>query len=186
MVPNSSVQVMATPSQHFSGRTPKMRNATLWSSFVVRSERHCVFFSGDTGLTSEYRTIRERIGPFDLAMLEIGAWDRAWGDMHLGPDNAIKALAHLDAKTFLPIHWGTFRLAMHPWDQPAEVLYEKASKNSARFLMPKLGAPVEPEHASGAVEPWWRSVDRGLTPQVQPISEPAERALPQILPWPID
>ena len=126
----SGVRVTAAPSQHFSGRTFKTRNATLWSSFVVRSERHCVFFSGDTGLTTEYQDIRERLGPFDLAMLEVGAWDPAWGDMHLGPENALKAVALLDAETFLPIHWGTFRLAMHPWDQPAEVLYEQGSKDS--------------------------------------------------------
>src|SRR5262245_23508652 len=66
----AGVRVTAAPSQHFSGRTFKTRNATLWSSFVVRSDSHCVFFSGDTGLTTEYQDIRQRLGPFDLAMLE--------------------------------------------------------------------------------------------------------------------
>jgi L-ascorbate metabolism protein UlaG (beta-lactamase superfamily) len=186
VLPTSSVRVTAAPSQHFSGRTLKTRNATLWSSFVVRSERHCVFFSGDTGLTNEYRDIRERLGPFDLAMLEVGAWDPAWGDMHLGPQNALEAVALLDAETFLPIHWGTFRLAMHPWDQPAEVLYEQGSKIRARLVMPELGEPVEPGLASGHVEPWWRSVDRvdGLEPPVG--SESTEGKLPHGMPWPID
>jgi len=87
--------VTAAPSQHFSGRTPKARSATLWSSFVVRSEPRCVFFSGDTGLTPEYERVRTRLGPFDLVMLEIGAWDPAWDDMHLGPRNALKAAALL-------------------------------------------------------------------------------------------
>jgi len=185
-LPTGGVRVTAAPSQHFSGRTPKTRNATLWSSFVVRSERHGVFFSGDTGLTTEYQDIRERLGPFDLAMLEVGAWDPAWGDMHLGPQNALKAVALLDAEAFLPIHWGTFRLAMHPWDQPAEVLYELGSKSRARLVMPKLGEPLEPGLASGPVEPWWRSVDRvdGLE---QPVgSESTEGKLPQTMPWPID
>ena len=176
----------AAPSQHFSGRTTKTRNATLWSSLVVRSERHCVFFSGDTGLTTEYRDIRERLGPFDLAMLEVGAWNAAWGDMHLGPENALEAVALLDARVFLPIHWGTFRLAMHEWDQPAEVLYERSSKSRARLVMPRLGEAIEPARASGLLEPWWRSVDRarGIA---QPVdSESSQGKLPQALPWPID
>lgn len=185
-VPGSDVQVTAAPSQHFSGRTPKTRNATLWSSLVVRSGQHGVFFSGDTGLTTEYRDIRERLGPFDLAMLEIGAWDPAWGDMHLGPENALKAVTHLRADVFLPIHWGTFRLAMHAWDQPAEVLYEQGPKNRTRLVMPRLGEPVEPARASGLVEPWWRSVDRvgGIEQPRGP--EPTKGPLPQTSPWPID
>jgi L-ascorbate metabolism protein UlaG (beta-lactamase superfamily) len=184
-LPTGGVRLSAGPSQHFSGRTPKSRNATLWSSFVIRSERHCVFFSGDTGLTAEYRDIRERLGPFNLAMLEVGAWDPAWGDMHLGPDNALKAVAMLEAATFLPIHWGTFRLAMHPWDQPAEVLFERGTSSRTRLLMPKLGEPIEPELSSGAVEPWWRSVDRlPGAEQVAPSSK--ESILSSAMPWPID
>jgi L-ascorbate metabolism protein UlaG (beta-lactamase superfamily) len=185
-LPAGDVQVVAAPSQHFSGRTPKTRNATLWSSFVVRSERHSVFFSGDTGLTTEYRDIRERLGPFDLAMLEIGAWNPAWGDMHLGPENALKALSLLDAEAFLPIHWGTFRLAMHPWDQPAEVLYAQGSKSRARLVMPRLGEPIEPARASGTVEPWWRSVDRVPALGETITADSKEGALPQSVPWPID
>ncbi len=83
-VPGTGLSITAAPSQHFSGRGLKDRNATLWSSMVVRSERHAVFFSGDTGLTTEYATIRERLGPFDLVMLEVGAFHPAWGDIHLG------------------------------------------------------------------------------------------------------
>src|SRR3989440_3301335 len=80
-LPGSDLVVTAAPSQHFSGRGLKDRNATLWSSLVVRSSRHAVFFSGDTGLTTEYGTIRERLGPFDLAMLEVGAFHPSWGDI---------------------------------------------------------------------------------------------------------
>ncbi|MGE5130918.1 MAG: MBL fold metallo-hydrolase, partial [Sphingomonadaceae bacterium] len=83
--------VTAAPSQHFSGRGLRDRNATLWSSMVLRSERHAVFFSGDTGLTTEYDDIRKRLGPFDLVMLEVGAFHPAWGHIHLGPENALEA-----------------------------------------------------------------------------------------------
>jgi L-ascorbate metabolism protein UlaG (beta-lactamase superfamily) len=182
----SGLHVTAAPSQHFSGRTPGTRNATLWSSFVVRSDRHALFFSGDTGLTTEYRDIRARLGPFDLAMLEIGAWNPAWGDMHLGPENALEAVALLDAEVFLPIHWGTFRLAMHAWDQPAERLYERGPINRTRLAMPKLGEPVEPGRVSGAVEPWWRGVDRAAVAASAAASDAAARSLSRSLPWPID
>ena len=90
-----------------------------------------MFFSGDTGLTTEYEAIRERLGPFDLVMLEVGGLHPSWGDMHLGPENALKALSLLGGGAFLPIHWGTFSLAMHAWDQPAEVLLERIERRRA-------------------------------------------------------
>ena len=91
-LPDADLTITATPSQHFSGRGLKDRNTTLWSSLVIRSRRHSVFFSGDTGLTTEYAAIRERLGPFDLVMLEVGAFHPSWGHIHLGPENALKAL----------------------------------------------------------------------------------------------
>jgi L-ascorbate metabolism protein UlaG (beta-lactamase superfamily) len=182
-LPTAGVRVTAAPSQHFSGRTMKTRNATLWSSFVVRSERHGVFFSGDTGLTTEYEEIRARLGPFDLVMLEIGAWNAAWGDMHLGPENALKAFALLGGGAFLPVHWGTFALAMHAWDQPAELLLELGPRTGAQLLMPRLGEPVEPALASGRVDPWWRNVD-----SAGQITGPESNGgqLPTMMPWPVD
>ena len=90
-LPRADLTVTAAPSQHFSGRGLRTRNSTLWSSMVLRSRRHSVFFSGDTGLTTEYATIRERLGPFDLVMLEVGAFHPAWGHIHLGPENALEA-----------------------------------------------------------------------------------------------
>jgi L-ascorbate metabolism protein UlaG (beta-lactamase superfamily) len=180
-LPNAQLSVTAAPSQHFSGRGLNDRNATLWSSMIVRSPRHSVFFSGDTGLTTEYRTIRERLGPFDLVMLEVGAFHPAWGDIHLGPQNALEAFTLLGGGTFLPIHWGTFSLAMHAWDQPAEVLIEQAPKTGARLLMPRLGEAVEPVRDI-RVDPWWRAVDNVVRP---PQPETTE-SLPSAMPWPID
>jgi L-ascorbate metabolism protein UlaG (beta-lactamase superfamily) len=182
-LPNTGLTVTAAPSQHFSGRGLKDGNATLWSSLVIRSQRHAVFFSGDTGLTTEYQTIRQRLGPFDLVMLEVGAFHPAWGDIHLGPRNALEALALLGGGPFLPIHWGTFSLAMHPWDQPAETLLELGAKRDAQLVMPRLGEPVEPAHAE-AVEPWWRAADR-IVPAPEADTSAAV-SLPRTMPWPID
>ena len=187
-LPGTGLTVTAAPSQHFSGRGLNDRNATLWSSLVLRSPRHAVFFSGDTGLTTEYQSIRERLGPFDLVMLEVGAFHPAWGDIHLGPKNAMEALRLLGGGPFLPIHWGTFNLAMHAWDDPAETLLGLAPAMGAQLLMPRLGEPVEPAHAE-QVKPWWRAVDCGaLRPRSQHPEAPAPAAdgLPKEMPWPID
>ncbi len=181
--PDTGLTVTAAPSQHFSGRGLKGRNTTLWSSFVLRSERHAVFFSGDTGLTTEYRTIGERLGPFDLVMLEVGAWLPAWGDIHLGPENALEALALLGGGAFLPVHWGTFALAMHAWDEPAEALLKLAPKAGVHLLMPRLGEAVEPAYAEEA-KPWWRAVD---TRALKPEPDAAEAVtVPKAMSWPID
>lgn len=151
-----ALRLTAAPSQHFSGRGLGDRNATLWSAFAVTTDRHRLFFSGDTGLTEEYAEIRARLGPFDLTMLEVGAWHPAWGDIHLGPKNALEAHRLLGGGTLLPVHWGTFNLAIHAWDEPAETLLELATAHRTRLVMPRLGQAFEPRHVDD-VEPWWRN-----------------------------
>ncbi|MCX5745970.1 MAG: MBL fold metallo-hydrolase, partial [Proteobacteria bacterium] len=148
----------ATPSQHFSGRLDSARNSTLWSSWVIETARRKVFFSGDTGLTPEFRAIAERFGRFDLTMLEIGAWHPAWGSIHLGPENALTAFEMLGGGTLMPVHWSTFDLGLHPWAQPAETLVERAAARGARIVTPRIGRPFEPELLDGP-SPWWRDVD---------------------------
>lgn len=189
-LPGADLTIHAAPSQHFSGRTLKDRNATLWSSLVIESARHRVFFSGDTGLTTEYARIRERFGPFDLVMLEVGAFHPTWGDIHLGPENALKALDLLGGGAFLPVHWGTFSLALHDWDEPAETLLTAAPAHGAQLLMPRLGEPVEPARGPVAA-PWWRSVG-GVEPAAQPAPATRDEPAPQQadpahpLAWPLD
>jgi L-ascorbate metabolism protein UlaG (beta-lactamase superfamily) len=175
-------QVSAAPSQHFSGRGPGMKNTTAWSSFVLRGERHGFFFSGDTGLTTEYASIQQRLGPFDLVALEVGAFHPAWGDIHLGPENALKAFELLGGRRFLPVHWGTFNLAMHDWDEPAEELLRLAPH--APLLMPQLGEAVEPSRAGG-VAPWWRKAGTELAAG-QPAAREPELDPNAPIAWPLD
>jgi L-ascorbate metabolism protein UlaG (beta-lactamase superfamily) len=176
-LPGAELAVTAAPSQHFSGRGLKDRNATAWSSFVIASPRHKVFFSGDTGLTTEYTAIRERLGPFDLVLLEVGAYHPSWGDIHLGPDNALAALALLGGGAFLPVHWGTFSLALHAWDQPAETLLTLAPQQGVQLLMPRLGEALEPVQGE-SVTPWWRGIDTA--------AEMVPMTAPKSMPWPAD
>ena len=154
---NGTMTLTATPAQHFSGRGLRDRNQTLWSSWVLATENRKLFFSADTGLTDDLATIGERFGPFDLTMLEIGASHPAWGDIHLGPMNAVKAFEMLGGGPLLPIHWGTFDLALHSWKEPAETLFGLAEKAGVRIVTPPIGRPIEPDQ-SGPATPWWRDV----------------------------
>ena len=182
-IAGTGLTVTAAPSQHFSGRGLKDRNLTLWSSLVVAGERHKVFFSGDTGLTTEYAAIRERLGPFDLTMLEVGAFHPSWGDIHLGPENALEAHRLLGGGVLLPVHWGTFALSTHAWDQPVETLLDQADPARSHLLLPKLGEPVEPAERRPA-SPWWRSAGtHGASPPA-PEADVAEGVDP--LAWPED
>jgi L-ascorbate metabolism protein UlaG (beta-lactamase superfamily) len=166
------LRITAAPSQHFSGRGLGDRNTTAWSSLVIASGQRQVFFSGDTGLTPEYAEIAARFGRFDLVMLEVGAFHPAWGDIHLGPDNALEAWRLLGGGPLLPVHWGTFKLALHAWDEPAEVLLARAPRLDVPLVMPRLGAPVEPSRFE-RIDPWWRSLEpaaateRALDPGLQ-------------------
>lgn len=165
------LRITATPSQHFSGRGPRDRNRTLWASWVIQSERRKVFFSGDTGLTPELADVGRAHGPFDLVMLEIGAYHPAWGTVHLGPANALTAFELLGGGTLLPVHWGTFNLAFHAWDDPAETLLALAAERHARILTPRVGAPFEPTQLDGA-QPWWRDVLGAGEPVIAPAAAP--------------
>ena len=151
------VRITAAPAQHFSGRGARDRNKTLWASWVIQSERRKVFFSGDTGLTKQYEAVGRAHAPFDLVMLEVGAFHPAWGGIHLGPANALEAFAMLGGGTLLPVHWGTFNLALHAWDEPAETLLALATERRVRIVTPRLGSAFEPEEVEKPV-PWWREV----------------------------
>ncbi|HEX6245702.1 MAG TPA: MBL fold metallo-hydrolase [Polyangiales bacterium] len=182
----AGLRVTATPSQHFSGRGLGA-NHTSWTSFAVHGPRHSFFFSGDTGLTTEFQDVRKRLGAFDLVMLEVGAFHPSWGDIHLGPDNALTALEWLGGGAFLPVHWGTFDLGLHPWDEPAEQLLTAAPRRDVQLLMPRLGEAIEPAHAQQLVPAaWWRTIS--ALEGREHAQQPHEPEAPQTasLPFPID
>ncbi len=161
-VPGTDVQLVATPSQHFSGRALHDRDRTLWSSWVIRGPAHRAFFSGDSGLAPEFPEIGARHGPFDVIALEVGAFHPSWGGIHLGPDQALVAHGQLGGGQLLPIHWATFNLALHGWSEPLERLWDEAARLGVPLLTPRVGAPIEPL-APPPQEAWWR------TPMQRPL-----------------
>lgn len=141
--PARNLQITATPARHFSGRGLWNRNETLWSSFVIRGGQHNIFFGADSGIFPGFKQIGDVYGPFDLTMLEIGAYGADWPDIHMGPANAAQAHLALKGKLLLPIHWGLFNLAFHPWREPVEWLMREAEQNDIRLLLPRPGMPTE-------------------------------------------
>ena len=146
----------ATPARHFSGRGLFDRNHTLWASWAVKGPVHTVFHSGDTGPFDGFGAIGLQHGPFDLTLIKIGAYDNAWPDIHLNPEQAVLAHAQLRGRVLLPIHWGTFNLAFHRWDEPADRIV--AAATGTILVMPKPGESIEPLKPP-TVNAWWRGVN---------------------------
>jgi L-ascorbate metabolism protein UlaG (beta-lactamase superfamily) len=147
--------LVCTPARHFSGRLFS-RNTTLWASWVIAGPRHRAFFGGDTGYTKSFAEIGVDHGPFDLTLLPIGAYHPAWPDIHMNPEEAVRAhldVAEADSGLLVPIHWATFRLAPHPWAEPVERLLRAADPAGVHVVVPKPGQRVDPETS---VDPWWQ------------------------------
>lgn len=151
------VQFTATPAQHFSGRSLFDGNSTLWASWVIVDDDLRVFFSGDTGYFDGFKTIGERLGPFDVTMIETGAYDPQWPYVHMQPDETVQAHIDLRGRWLVPIHNGTFDLAMHRWQEPFERVVGLAAARGVALSTPRMGERVEMA-APHRGERWWREV----------------------------
>ncbi|MGZ8817932.1 MAG: MBL fold metallo-hydrolase, partial [Mycobacterium sp.] len=139
--------LVCTPARHFSGRF-LTRNTTLWSSWALIGPSHRAFFGGDTGYSKSFGDIGAEHGPFDLTLMPVGAYHSGWPDIHMNPEDAVRAHRDVtDAGLLVPIHWGTFRLAPHPWSEPVERLVEAAEADGVLIAVPKPGERVQPDAA---------------------------------------
>jgi L-ascorbate metabolism protein UlaG (beta-lactamase superfamily) len=151
------IEITAVPSRHFSGRGLFNRFEALWSAFVLKGAKHTVYFCADSGWLEGFAEIGATYGPFDLTMLEIGAFDVLWDAIHLGPDGAARAFEALGGKgLMMPIHWGLFDLALHAWRQPMERMLELAGERGIELWAPAPGAPTEVVAGVGLRSDWWR------------------------------
>ncbi|MER8004469.1 MBL fold metallo-hydrolase [Streptomyces sp. NPDC094149] len=152
----------ATPARHFCGRGMRNTQHTLWASWSVAGDEHRVYHSGDTGYFDGFRDIGAEYGPFDATMIQIGAYSDFWPDIHMTPEEGMRA--HLDLQggrphgVMLPIHWATFNLAPHPWAEPGEGTIEAAHATGSRIALPRPGEPFEPTAETVPSDPWWRRV----------------------------
>ncbi|GAB3934199.1 MBL fold metallo-hydrolase [Mucilaginibacter myungsuensis] len=151
---DNQIVITATPSRHFSGRGMFNRNETLWSSFVIKGPQHNIFFGADSGYFDVFKDIGNIFGPFDLTMLEIGAYGQYWADIHMGPDHASNAHLDLKGKVMMPIHWGTFNLAPHAWYEPIERLVKFAEQKNIDLFVPSPGLPTDVQ--ANYNSNWWK------------------------------
>jgi len=148
------VEVTALPARHFSGRSVFKRCETLWASFRLAGPQHGVYYGADSGEWEGFREIGERFGPFDLAMLEIGAYDPLWAEIHMGPEGAVRSFRALGNHGLLmPIHWGLFDLALHHWRQPIEKIWPV---EGLKLWSPTPGVPSEVIAGEELRSEWWR------------------------------
>jgi L-ascorbate metabolism protein UlaG (beta-lactamase superfamily) len=148
----------AVPARHASGRMLFLDDGSkLWAGYAFVGANHRVYYSGDTGLCPALRTIGERLGPFDLTMIEVGQYDQAWPDWHLGPEQAVEAHRRVRGSVMLPVHWGLFALAAHPWTEPIERALVAGQEAGAVVVTPRPGQSVEPTVESPH-ERWWPDV----------------------------
>jgi L-ascorbate metabolism protein UlaG (beta-lactamase superfamily) len=154
---DESLKITALPSRHFSGRSMFNRFGTLWSSFALKGPEHNVYYGADSGWWPGFAEIGAEYGPFDLTMLEIGAYNEMWKDIHMGPEGAARAFEDMGASGLLmPIHWGLFDLALHGWRQPIEQMLEIAREKGIALWVPKPGSPTEMVKGEEHRAEWWR------------------------------
>jgi len=149
-----NVELVSTPAQHFSGRGFFDGAETLWTSWVIRTPQHSVFFSGDTGYFDGFKKIGGRYGPFDFTFLECGGYDDSWRSMHMMPDDTLKAFNDLKGKILVPIHNGTFDMAFHPWYEPMENIMKLSKEEKIQTLFPFMGQIVDINNVPKSVR-WW-------------------------------
>ncbi|HLA63928.1 MAG TPA: MBL fold metallo-hydrolase [Rhodothermales bacterium] len=151
------VRLVATPARHFSGRSLVGRDGTLWAGWAFIGARRRAYFSGDSAMTPQFAEVGDRLGPFEVAMVEVGAYDAAWSDVHMGPEQAVEAFQMARGGLLVPVHWGTFNLAFHGWTEPIERLLVAAERAGVTVAVPRPGGSVEPD-APPALERWWPQV----------------------------
>lgn len=149
------IEFICTPAQHFSGRGLGDKGNTLWSSWVINTKTEKIFFSGDSGYGSHFTEIGNKYGPFDFAMMECGQYNELWKEIHMMPEETAQASLDVKAKLMMPIHWGAFKLAMHPWAEPVERVSVKAKELGIKLVTPKIGEPIYLNGSEPTSNEWW-------------------------------
>lgn len=155
LAPGFSITI--TPARHFSGRS-FTRNKALWVSFVLQTPAHKIYIGGDSGYDEHFKTIGAQHGPFDLAILECGQYDKSWKYIHMLPEEVVQAATDLSAKKLLAVHWGKFSLGNHPWDEPVERVYKAAQEKQMILLTPMIGEKVNIDEREQIFSAWWRNI----------------------------
>jgi L-ascorbate metabolism protein UlaG (beta-lactamase superfamily) len=150
------IEFVATAARHFSGRG-FTRDTTLWTSWVIKGPTRKVFYSGDTGYFPGFAEIGERHGPFDVSLVQIGAYGDAWPDIHMVPEDGVATHVDVRGGLLIPVHWATFNLALHDWAEPADRAWREAKARDVKLAVPRPGERVDVDNPP-AVDGWWQQI----------------------------
>lgn len=156
IIPDKGFIVSAMPARHFSGRTLK-RNTSLWCSFVLQTPDLKIFIGGDSGYGNHFSEIGKTFGPFDLAILENGQYNKSWPYIHMMPEEVLKAAENLQTKKLLPVHHSKFALSLHPWDEPLRKITSLPSHN-LQLCTPMIGEKLLLNKDFQVNNKWWEDV----------------------------
>ena len=148
--------VNTAPARHFSGRGFK-RNQSLWMSFIFQTPTMKIFIGGDSGYDTHFAEIGDKFGPFDLAILENGQYDKNWKYIHMMPEEVVQAAQDLKAKSLLPVHWSKFSLSIHSWDEPMIRIFKEARYKGVELLHPMIGEPIYLNDSIQSTA-WWEGL----------------------------
>jgi L-ascorbate metabolism protein UlaG (beta-lactamase superfamily) len=148
------LEITAVEGIHFSGRGVFDRNRTLWASYIVRAGGKNIFWSGDTGYGEHFARFKREYGPFDLAVIEIDGWNEGWRRSHMFPPESARAASDLGAEQVLPVHWGVFDLALHPWHESIDMFLKEAENRTFKTLTPQMGEKIVPGETP--TRRWWQ------------------------------
>lgn len=152
----AGLRLTATPAQHFSGRG-LVRNNTLWASWVIAGPARKVFYTGDSGYFGGFAEIGAEHGPFDATLIQVGAYNASWPDIHMTPEEGVATHRDVRGGLMIPVHWATFNLALHPWSEPADRARAEAKAQAVDLAVPKPGQRIDVDDP-GEVEAWWEAV----------------------------
>jgi L-ascorbate metabolism protein UlaG (beta-lactamase superfamily) len=153
----AGVELIATAARHFSGRLKPGGNGTLWASWILAGKDRKVFYTGDSGYFDGYKDIGAEHGPFDVTLIQVGAYSPYWPDIHMTPEEGIATHQAVRGGLMVPVHWGTFNLAMHSWAEPVERVLADADKNDVRMAVPRPGQLLDVSEP-GSPDGWWRAI----------------------------
>ncbi len=151
------VRLICTPARHFSGRSLFDLNRTLWSSWAIIGTNYRVFSSGDTGYSNHFQEIGHRFGPFELTLMKVGGYNPYWSDIHLNPEQAIEAHLDLKGQRLLPVHWSSYDLSLHDWDEPIKRTMKAARQKNIDLITPHIGEIVDKD-LPFASSSWWERI----------------------------
>jgi len=150
------LEFVATAARHFSGRGLE-RDGTLWTSWVIKGPNRKVFYSGDTGYFDNFAAVGAEHGPFDVSLVQIGAYNESWPDIHMTPEDGVATSVDVQAGLMIPVHWATFNLALHDWAEPADRTWAEAKARDVKLAIPRPGERVDVDNPP-VVDGWWQQI----------------------------